>query len=90
MSKVGKILNAMKSTVLLRWEIQKKIKTIVAKEMVRSVLLHCTESWIMIEKHKTRKNAVAMKFLKKIQGKTRKDKIRNDLYRYKQKLLKVN
>lgn len=81
MGKTGRIYNMMKTTFLGKKEVPRKIKTKVVKKVVRPTIMYSSETWTLTEKHKTRLNAMEMRFLRRIENKTKKDKIRNDTYR---------
>lgn len=86
MGKAGRIYNTMKTTFLGKREIPKNIKIEVIKKVVRPTILYSSESWTLSGKQKTRINAIEMRFLRKIQGKTRRDRIRNETYRQQLKI----
>lgn len=81
MGKAGRIYNTMRSTFLGKREIPKDVKTEVVKKVVRPTILYGSETWTLYEKNISRINAMEMRFLRKIEGKTRRDKIRNEIIR---------
>lgn len=82
MGKTGRIYNMLKSTFLGKKEVPTKIKTEVVKKVVRPTIMYSSETWTLTEKHKSRLNAMEMRFLRRIENKTKKDRIRNDTYRH--------
>lgn len=79
--KVGRLFNAMRTTFLGKREIPKNIKVEVVKKVVIPTLIYGSESWTLTDRNMSRVNATEMRFLRKIEGKTRRDRIRNEVFR---------
>ena len=77
-AKVGRIYNALKTTFLGKAEIPKHIKAQVYKKVVRPSLMYGSESWVVTVNNQSRVTATEMRFLRKIEGVTRMDRIRNE------------
>lgn len=78
---VGRTFNAIKTTFLGKSEIPTKVKTEVVKKVVFPALVYSSESWVLSNKQKSKLRSMEMRFLRKIEGKTRRDRIRNITYR---------
>lgn len=57
------------------------IKAEVVKKVVMPVLIHGSEAWTTTGKHKSKITSCEMRFLRRIENKTRRDYIRNDTFR---------
>jgi hypothetical protein len=55
-----------------------KAKLAVYNAVLLATLLHGSESWVCLEKHRSKLNAVGMSFLQAMCGKNRFDRVRND------------
>ncbi|KAI5754287.1 hypothetical protein M8J77_007444 [Diaphorina citri] len=79
----GRVANATKCFHSLRrgfinkQEVGKQTKVTVFKTVYRPTLTYSAESWTLTSKHKSRLQATEMKYLRRVEGKTRKDRIRN-------------
>jgi uncharacterized protein YukE len=80
-AKTGRLYNSIKSNFLGKKEIPKQIKTEIVKKIVKPTLTYACESWTLTQKQKSRITSTEMRFLRRIEGKTRKDKIRNQIFR---------
>lgn len=60
----------------------------VTWQVVRATITYSRESWSLADKHKTHLNITKMRFLKRIEHKTKKDRIKHDMYRQKLKLFR--
>ena len=65
------------NTIFGKKEIEKRTKTRIYESVIEPSLLYGCESWPKQQKHLSKVNAVQMKVLRKIEGKTRRDRIRN-------------
>ena len=65
------------NTIFGKKEIEKRTKTRIYESVIEPSLLYGCESWPTQQKHLSKVNAVQMKVLRKIEGKTRRDRIRN-------------
>jgi hypothetical protein len=62
---------------LAKREIPQEIKIEILKKMAIPILTYCSETWPPTQKHKSRIKSTEMKFLRKIEGKTRQARIGN-------------
>ena len=67
----------LKSTSFRRKEIPKEIKTRVYQKVVRPSLIYGSESWMLSEMNYSKVKEMEMRFLRRIKGITRMDRIRN-------------
>ena len=72
---------AINNIIFGKKEIERKTKTRVQKAIIEPILLYGCESWVPSKNDQSRVNAVQMKPLRRIVGKTRRDRIRNDRIR---------
>lgn len=73
----ARLFNALKSVFLNKKEVSKKTKVKIHKAVFEPVLTYGSESWVMNKKLKSKVQAMEMRILRKIEGVTKKDKIRN-------------
>jgi hypothetical protein len=59
-------------------DINNKSKIVIYKVYFKKILLHAAESWTCTKREESKIQAMEMKFLREIMGKTRRDRIRND------------
>ena len=69
---------AISGTIFGKKEINKKTKTRLYNAIIEPVLMYGSESWPTQNKHISRATAVQMKVLRRIIGKTKRDRIRNE------------
>lgn len=86
----GKIFNSIKTNFLGKAEIPKDIKVEVVKKVVYPALVYGSESWPITDKQKKRITSTEMRFWRKIEGKTKLDRIRNTTYREQLKVKAVD
>jgi hypothetical protein len=79
--KTGKLFNAIRTTFLGNKEIPKEVKVEVVKKVALPILTYASETWTTTENIRSKVRSLEMRFLRKIQGKSRKDRIRNETYR---------
>lgn len=72
---------SISNTLFGKKEIEKKTKTRVYQAILEPILLYGSESWTNTESDSSRISAVQMKCLRRIAGKTRWDRIRNERIR---------
>lgn len=77
----GRLFNSIKSSFLGKKEVPKEAKVEVFKKVVTPILIYGCESWTTVNKHKSRVESMEMRFLRKIEDKTRRDHIRNTTFR---------
>lgn len=77
--KVGTLYNYLRNPFFGKKEIPKEIKTQVYQKVIRPSLTYGSESWVLTKRNKSRIKAAEMRFLRKIQGITREDRIRNSV-----------
>jgi hypothetical protein len=73
-------------------DISNKCKIDIYKVYFKKILLHGAESWTCTKREEGKIQAMEMKFLRQIIGKTRRDRIRNDDIREQLKVdnIKIN
>lgn len=74
-----KVYHGLSSAFLGRKEIGNKTKMAVHRTIFRPILTYGSESWVLSQRDKSKIQAIDMKFLRKIKGVTKLDKIRNEV-----------
>lgn len=64
----------LRTTFLGKKVVPKEINIEVYKNVVRPMMLHGSESWIITNTNKSRMTAIEMRFLRKTKGITRRDR----------------
>ncbi|XP_014274388.1 uncharacterized protein [Halyomorpha halys] len=78
---VSRIFEAVKRGFLNRQEVEKIRKVAVFRLTFLPILTYSSESWTLTEKHQSRIQASEMRLLLKIEGKTKRDRVRNTTIR---------
>ena len=76
-NKANGIYYQIYNSIIGKKEISTKVKIQVYKTVYIPTLLYGSETWVMLDKHKSRITSSEMKYLRKIKGKTRRDRVRN-------------
>lgn len=82
----GRLYNAIRKTFLEKKEIPKQTKVEIYKKVAVPVLTYSSESWTTTEKHQSRLTSMEMRFLRKIENKTKLDRIKNEVHRQNLKI----
>lgn len=82
----GRLFNSIKNSFLGKKEIPKDIRVEIFKKVVTPILIYGAETWTMTEKQKSKITAIEMRFLRKMENKTKIDKIRNTTFRQNLKI----
>jgi hypothetical protein len=75
----NKLFTSIKSGFLNHKEITDKTKLSVYKSTFSPILSFASETWVLNKKHKSKIQTMEMRFLRKVVGKTRRDKIMKQL-----------
>ena len=74
----AKVMGVMRKEVLERQELQKKTKMRVFSAMVVLTILYGCETWTVQRRHESKIQACEMMFVRRVEGVTRLDKVRNE------------
>ena len=74
----AKVVGAMRKEVLERRELLKKTKLRVFNAMVVPTLIYGCENWTMQRRHESKLQASEMMFLRRVEGVSRLDRVRNE------------
>ena len=72
------VVGAMRKQVLDRRELKKSTKLRVYNAMVLPTLLYGCETWTMQQRHVSSLQALEMRYLRRVQGVTRLNRVRNE------------
>lgn len=75
--KTMKLYHIMNKTFIGKQEISKETKINVFKSIFRPILTFGCESWVLTQRMKNKLQAVEMKFLRRIRGVTKMDRLKN-------------
>ncbi|XP_066909445.1 uncharacterized protein [Halyomorpha halys] len=64
--------------VIGKREVDKNVKVHIFKAVYLPTLLYGSESWVLLDKHLSRVTAVEMRYLRRVAGRTRRDRIWNE------------
>ena len=73
----SKVIGAMRKEIIDRRELTKATKLRVINATVMPTLLYACETWTLLERHKSRIQALEMRCLRRVEGVTMLDKVRN-------------
>ena len=73
----SKVIGAMRKEIIDRRELSKATKLRVINATVMPTLLYACETWTLLERHKSRIQALEMRCLRRVEGVTMLDKVRN-------------
>ena len=73
----SKVIGATRKEIIDRRELSKSTKLRVINATVMPSLLYACETWILLERHKSRIQALEMRCLRRVEGVTMLDKVRN-------------
>ena len=74
----GRTIGALRQEVVDRRELSKTTKLRVYNAIVMPTLLYGSETWTLQKRHMKKLQAVEMRYLRKVEGVTRMDKVRSD------------
>lgn len=77
----NRVYYAMNNGFISRREITKDTKLKVFKSIYRPILTYGCETWVLSQRMRSKLQACEMKYLRKVRGVTRRDKIRNEQIR---------
>lgn len=87
--KTGRLFNAIKTNLLGKKEVPVEVKSEVVRKVVKPTLSFASETWTTTQRQRNKLNSMEMRFLRKIQGKTRRDRIRNEVFREQLKIIPI-
>ncbi|KAF6213851.1 hypothetical protein GE061_011575 [Apolygus lucorum] len=77
----GRLYHGINRGFIGKREVSKPTKMVVFKTIYTPTLTHSSESWALSSKHRSRLQAVEMRYLRRVEGKTRRDRVRNQTIR---------
>lgn len=84
--KANKVYHAMNKGFISKKEITKQTKMNVFKAIYRPILTYGCETWVLTQRQKSKVQAAEMRYLRRVKGVTRQDRIRNDMIREELKI----
>ena len=88
-TKTNKLYYAINKGFTNRTEISRHTKMKVFKVIYRPILTYGSESWILTQRQKSKITAVEMRYLRRVKGVTRKDRIRNEHIREELEIIPI-
>ena len=73
----ARVIGAMRKEVLERKELKKATKMRVYNVIVLPTMLYGSETWTVMKRHESRLGATEMAYLRRVEGVTRMDRVRN-------------
>ena len=73
----ARVIGAMRKEVLERKELKKATKMRVYNAIVLPTMLYGSETWTVMKRHESRLGATEMAYLRRVEGVTRMDRVRN-------------
>lgn len=77
----ARLYHSLSKPFISKKEINRKTKMVVYKTIFRPILTYGSESWVLTNSMKSKIQAIDMKYLRRVKGITRRDRIRNDSVR---------
>lgn len=87
--KANGVFYSICTTIIGKQEIKKETKIVLFKTIFLPVLMYGAESWTVLDKHVSKITAVEMRYLRRVLGKTRRDRWRNERVREELKVRPV-
>ena len=76
-SKASAVMQALQGSVVTKRELSKKAKLAIFRSIFVPILTYGHESWVMTERMRSQVQASEMRFLRRIEGVSLLDKVRN-------------
>lgn len=77
LQKASKLYFSINNCLVGKREVSTKTKMLIYKTIYLPTLMYAGESWTMTSKHESRITSAEMRYLRKVVGKTRRDRVRN-------------
>lgn len=89
-TKATRLYHSLNKAFIGKKEINRKTKMTVYKTIFRPILMYGSESWVLTNTMKSKIQAIDMKYLRRVKGITRRNRIRNELVREELEIEPVN
>ncbi|XP_060527448.1 uncharacterized protein LOC132702745 [Cylas formicarius] len=86
---LSEVYHALSKGLINDKEVSRNTKVKVYKDVNRPILIYGCETWVLSERQESKVNAAEIKYLRRVKGVTRKDKIINDDIRAELKVKRV-